>query len=312
MRRTRDEGRPGVTTPSVPRAAADERPSDGVRNLRTAATRLVWSLLVWGIFAFFILGPLLTVLAFSFTPAVFEGVRLSTLHWYQRLFSQPDLFQPLLRSFQVATIVVLIQLVIGTLVAYATVRRRIFAASALDALSNLTIALPSVVVGLALLSFYGPFGPIRALTDLFFGDPLSFTWTLWIVVFAHVLETFPYMVRTVATALQQLPPNLESAARSLGASRFTVFRTVVLPLLKPSLLAGGVLVFSRSVAEFGATIVVVSAVLRTAPIKIYAEAEAGNLELAAAYSVVLMLVSFSIYLVLRRRLLKDSDSRLME
>jgi molybdate transport system permease protein len=312
LRRRLAGGEPGVTTPSVPRPLRDERPPDGWRSARYLAGRILWTLLVWGVFAFFILGPLLTVVAFSLTPAVFEGVSLSTLHWYQRLFSQRELFQPLLRSFQVATIVVLIQLVIGTLVAYATVRRRIFAGAALDALSNLTIALPSVVVGLALLSFYGPFGPVRTLTELVFGDPWTFTWTLWIVVFAHVLETFPYMVRTVATALHQLPPNLESAARSLGASRFTVFRTIVLPLLKPSLLAGGVLVFSRSVAEFGATIVVVSAVLRTAPIKIYSEAEAGNLELAAAYSVVLMLVSFSVYLVLRRRLLKETDTSLVE
>ncbi|HLF16594.1 MAG TPA: ABC transporter permease subunit [Candidatus Thermoplasmatota archaeon] len=280
-------------------------------NLRAWATarkvtgRVVWTVVIWSLFAFFILGPLVTVFTFSLTPSIFEGVRPRTLEWYRQLFSEPNLYNPLLRSFEVAFIVVAVQLVLGTLVAYATVRRRVFGAQFLDAMSNLTIALPSVVVGLALLSFYGPFGPIQALGELMLGHPLAFTWTLWIVVFAHVLETFPYMVRTVGTALHQLPPNLESAARSLGAGHVRVFRTVVLPLLKPSLLSGGVLVFSRSIAEFGATIVVVSAVLRTAPIKIFSEAEAGSLELAAAYSVVLMAVSFAIYLILRRRLLRQ-------
>jgi sulfate transport system permease protein len=108
------------------------------------------------------------------------------------------------------------------------------------------------------------------------------------------------MVRTVGSVLAQVPKNLESAAHSLGAGRFTVFRTVLLPQIKQSLLAGSVLVFSRSIAEFGATIIVVSAVLRTAPIKIYSEAEAGRMELAAAYSVILMAVSLVIYLALRR------------
>jgi ABC-type Fe3+ transport system permease subunit len=277
-----------------------------LRKAGEVTTRAIWTTIVWFLFAFFILGPLLTVVVFSFTPAIFEGVRPTTLEWYRQVFSDAESFNPLLRSFEVAFIVVLVQLVLGTLVAYSTVRGRIYGATVLDALSNLTIALPSVVVGLAVLVFYGPYGAIVKLSDLVFGDPVSFTFTLWIVVFAHVLETFPYIVRTVGTALEQLPPNLESAARSLGAGRFTVFRTVVLPLLKPGLLAGGVLVFSRSIAEFGATIIVVSAVLRTAPPAIYTEVEAGRLELAAAYSVLLMLVSFGVYVLLRRRILKSA------
>jgi ABC-type spermidine/putrescine transport system permease subunit II len=231
---------------------------------------------------------------------VFEGVRPTTLQWYRRLFSEPALYYPLVRSFEVALLVVAVQLVLGTVVAYATVRRKVFGANLMDALSNLTIALPSVVIGLALLSFYGPFGPFHTLSAFVFSSPLALTWTLWIVVLAHVLETFPYMVRTVSSVLAQVPRNLESAAHSLGAGRFTVFRTVLLPQIKTSMLAGSVLVFSRSIAEFGATIIVVSAVLRTAPIKIYSEAEAGSLELAAAYSVVLMLVSLIVYLGLRR------------
>jgi sulfate transport system permease protein len=260
----------------------------------------VWTVVVWSLFLVVVLGPLLTVLLFSLTPSVFEGIRPTTLQWYRAIVSDPVLYYPLVRSFEIAFLVVACQLVFGTLLAYATVRRKVFGAALMDAMSNLTIALPSVVIGLALLAFYGPYGPFSSLSDFIFGDPLALTWTLWIVVFAHVLETFPYMVRTVSTVLAQVPPNLESAAHSLGAGRFTVFRTVLLPQLKQSLLAGSVLVFSRSIAEFGATIVVVSAVLRTAPIQIYSEEAAGSLELAAAYSVILMIVSLIIYLGLRR------------
>ncbi len=284
-------------------ATGDERPIR-VRHAGETVERAAWTLVVWLLFALFILGPLLTVLAFSLTSNVFQGVRPTTLQHYVDLFSNAQLYQPLVRSFEVALIVVAIQLVFGTLIAYSTVRGKIFGARTLDAMSNITIALPSVVVGLALLAFYGPFGPISAVAGAIFGNPLTLTWTLWILVFAHVLETFPYMVRSVTAGLQRMDPTLESAARSLGGSKWQVFRTITLPQLRPSLVAGSVLVLSRSIAEFGATIIVVSAVLRTAPVKIYSEAESGSIELAAAYSVVLMLVSFTTYLLMSRWLLK--------
>ena len=201
-------------------------------------------------------------------------------------------------------IVVLIQLALGTLIAYGTGRRRIYGARIMDTLSNITIALPSVVIGLALLAFYGPFGPINAFAEMAFSHPFSLTWTVWIVVGAHLLETFPYMVRSVGAVLHRMDPHLETAARTLGASRWLVFRTITFPQLRPGLVAGSVLTFSRSIAEFGATIIVVSAVLRTAPISIFSEAEGGSLELASAYSVVLMVVSYALYFIMSRWLLK--------
>lgn len=283
------------------RAAAPRRARDPQWGaLGANVGKSTWTVLVWSLFAIIVLGPLLTVLLFSLTPSVFEGIRPTTLQWYTAIATDPVLYYPLVRSFEIAFLVVACQLVFGTLVAFAIVRRKVFGPGLLDAMSNLTIALPSVVVGLALLSFYSPYGPFSALANLIYGSPVSLTFTLWIVVLAHVLETFPYMVRTVASVLAQVPKNLESAAHSLGAGRFTVFRTVLLPQIKHSMLAGSVLVFSRSLAEFGATIVVVSAALKTAPVQIYAQESAGNLELSAAYSVILMLASLVIYVSLRR------------
>lgn len=302
--------RPRKPAPPPPPAAApapttsSPAPTDEAKlawtDLWGNVSKSVWTVLVWGLFLLVVLGPLLTVLLFSLTPSVFEGIRPTTLQWYRAIVSDPVLYYPLVRSFEIAFLVVACQLVFGTLVAYATVRRKVFGPGVMDAMSNLTIALPSVVIGLALLAFYSPYGPFTALSDLIFANPLSLTFTMWIVVLAHVLETFPYMVRTVGSVLAQVPKNLESAAHSLGAGRFTVFRTVLLPQIKHSMLAGSVLVFSRSLAEFGATIVVVSAALKTAPTQIYAQESAGNLEIAAAYSVILMLASLLIYLALRR------------
>src|SRR5437879_1770913 len=178
--------------------------------------RTVWTVVVWFLFGLFVLGPLATVFAFSFTSSVLSGHGTFTLTWYAQLFTQPGLYGPLIRSFEIAVIVVVFQLMFGTIIAYSTVREKVFGARTLDTLSNITIAMPSVVVGLALLSFYGPFGPFAAITQFLFGNPLSLTWTLWILVFAHMIETVPYMVRSMAAVLAQLATYLDTAAHSLG------------------------------------------------------------------------------------------------
>lgn len=287
---------------------AKERSATTTSWPRATLERTGWTIVAWLLFLVLVLGPLLTVVLFSFTSSVFRGANAgTTLQWYAHLLSGPASYGPLIRSFEVALLVVLVQLVFGTFIAYASVRRRVFAAGALDAMSNITIAVPSVVVGLALLSFYGAYGPVSTLSSFLFQTPFSLTWTLAIVVLAHVLETFPYMVRSVTAGLLRIDPHLEGAARSLGASRWQVFRTITLPQLRPSLVAGSVLTLSRSIAEFGATIIVVSAVLRTAPVAIYSEAESGSLEQAAAYSVILMLVSFTAYVLMRRFVMRDEE-----
>src|SRR5581483_3984654 len=129
---------PAASVPAAP--AASSAPRRGPRakpgrrsDAARTAKRTGWTVIVWLLFAFFILGPLVTVFAFSLTPSIFQGVRPTTLHWYAQIWSSPQNWQPLLRSFEVATIVVAVQLVLGTLIAYSTVRRRIFGAQVMDA-----------------------------------------------------------------------------------------------------------------------------------------------------------------------------------
>src|SRR3989442_13016757 len=136
----------------------------------------LWTVVVWFLFGVFVRGPLGDGFAFSFTSSGLSGTGTFTLKWYGPLFSQPGLYGPLIRSFEIAVIVVVFQLMFGTIIAYSTVRAKVFGAKTLDTLSNITIAVPSVVVGLSLLSFYGPFGPFAPITQFLFRNPLSLQW----------------------------------------------------------------------------------------------------------------------------------------
>jgi molybdate transport system permease protein len=114
----------------------------------------------------------------------------------------------------------------------------------------------------------------------------------------------PFFVITLESGLRSMNTKLEDAARSLGASRFTVFRRVTLPLIAPSLLAGSVLTWSRAVGEFGATITFAGnlpGVTQTAPLAIYISQSSDNLDEAIALSLVLVVVSLAVMVGTRNR-----------
>src|SRR5437867_6933495 len=167
---------------------------------RTTLERTIWTVIVWFLFGLFVLGPLATVFAFSFTSSVLSGTGTFTLKWYGQLFSQPGLYGPLIRSFEIAVIVVVFQLMFGTIIAYSTVREKVFGAKTLDTLSNITIAVPSVVVGLSLLSFFGRVGPVGGLSQFLFRNPPSPPVALSMLLLRPLIQTLPYTVRPMAPA----------------------------------------------------------------------------------------------------------------
>ncbi len=110
----------------------------------------------------------------------------------------------------------------------------------LEALSNTSIIMPSVALGVSIGLFWG----VSGIPDFL------------LVLLAHLCITYPYMVATMVSALEDLPVELEEAGRTLGGTPFTVFRTIVLPVAKYSFLSGAILTFTRSVNETGATLAV--------------------------------------------------------
>ena len=139
-----------------------------------------------------------------------------------------------------------------------------------DAIVHLPLVLPPVVIGYALLVLFGRQGALGALLHDWLGVTLAFRWTG--AALAAAVMGFPLMVRAMRLSIEAVPPRLESAARTLGASRWRAFYSVTLPLALPGIAVGVLLAFARSLGEFGATITFVSNIpgeTQTLPLAIY-------------------------------------------
>ncbi|MDP6952216.1 MAG: molybdate ABC transporter permease subunit [Alphaproteobacteria bacterium] len=182
----------------------------------------------------------------------------------------PEEWQAIRLSLQVAFWSVGISLPLGILMAWLLARRRFPGKTLLDGIIHLPLVLPPVVVGYALLVLFGRKGALGAPLHDWFGITIAFTWQGAAV--AAAVMGFPLMVRAIRLSLETMDRGLEDAARTLGAGRFAVFRTVTLPLIAPGVLTGVILAFARSLGEFGATITFVSNIpgeTRTLPIALY-------------------------------------------
>jgi sulfate/thiosulfate transport system permease protein len=188
-----------------------------------------------------------------------------------------------------SAIVVLINAVAGTLIAWVLVRDEFPGKGFVNSLIDLPFALPTIVAGLTLLAFYGPDSPV--------GVNLAFTKVS--VVLALLFVTLPFVVRAVQPVLLELDTEMEEAAESLGAGKATVFRRIILPNLAPAILAGGGLAFARAVGEFGSLVLITGNIpfdTQAASVFIFAQVESDNPIGASAVSVVLLVIALVVLL----------------
>jgi molybdate transport system permease protein len=172
----------------------------------------------------------------------------------------------------------------------------------LRGLTTLPMVLPPVVGGIALLLAYGRRGIIGE--PLHSATGLSLPFTTAGVVVAESFVAMPFFVITAESGLRSMNIRLEDAARSLGASRLTVFRRVTLPIIWPALMAGAVLTWARALGEFGATITFAGnlpGVTQTTPLAIYISQSSNKMDEAIALSLILVLVSLVTMIFRRER-----------
>lgn len=188
---------------------------------------------------------------------------------------------------------------LGTPLAYLLARRRFPGAAAVEALVDLPIVLPPAVAGIALLMAFGRRGIVGQWLDQG-GITLGFTTAA--VVMAQIFVAAPFYVIAARGGFARVDREMEDAASDLGASPGRVFRTVTLPLIAPSLIAGAVLGWARALGEFGATIMFAGnfpGVTQTMPLAIYGRFGAGDMATALLLSVVLLVASLAVLLGVR-------------
>jgi sulfate transport system permease protein len=234
--------------------------------------------IVTGYLTLIVLIPMAAVLARS-TEGGWDG--------FWTAVSNPQAVAALKLTLVASLIVVAINVVAGTAIAWVLVRDNFRGKSVVNSVIDLPFALPTIVAGLTLLALYGDDSP--------FG--INAAYTRAGVLMALLFVTLPFVVRAVQPVLMELDQEMEEAAASLGARPLTIFRRVVLPNLRPGILAGSALAFARSIGEFG-SLVLISGNLpfktEVASVFIFSQVQSGNTTGAAAVSVVLLAIALVI------------------
>lgn len=237
-------------------------------------------MLTW--FSLLVLIPLAAVVVASTTDGL-TGV--------QETLQNPQTAHALRLTVVTSLIVTAVNVVMGTVIAWVLVRDRFPGKAILDVVIDVPFALPTIVAGLVLLSLYGPQSPL--------GVDVSNTQVAVFLALAFV--TVPFVVRTVQPVLEELESEVEEAAASLGATRGTTFRRVILPSLVPAIAAGAALSFARAISEYGSLVLLSGSLpLKTqvASVRILGYIEFGDRAAAATVATILLVVALVVIVLL--------------
>ena len=249
--------------------------------------------------------PAFIALLFLIFPviAIFVRAPWGTLG---RDLSTPEARDALRLSLETTLVSTAACVVLGVPLAWVLARTAFRGRSLVRALVTLPLVLPPVVGGIALLLALGRNGIVgKPLYDAF---GITFPFTTEGVILAQTFVALPFMVISVEGAFRASDPRYDEAAATLGASRWSTFRRVTLPLALPGIVAGSVLSWARALGEFGATVTFAGnfpGVTRTMPVQIYL-ARYEDTDSAIALSLVLIVVSVAVLALLRERWLSGA------
>ena len=205
--------------------------------------------------------------------------------------SAPDARAAFALTIACSLIVVVINAIFGTMLAWVLERDEFWGKRYVDAVIDLPFALPTIVAGLTLIALYGQRSPIG----------INIAYTRMAIVVALAFVTLPFVVRSVQPVLRELDRESEQAAMSLGASPFVTFRRVILPALVPAIASGCSLAFAKAVGEFGSVVLISGNIpLKTqvASVAIFGHLEPGDTAGATALAVCLLAISLGMLLLI--------------
>ena len=200
-----------------------------------------------------------------------------TLRHYTYVFNLDMARRALQNSFILAMLAATITMTLGAVVSYMSVKAKIKAAGVLDVVGTFPYAVPCTVIAIAMILAWSR-------------PPIMLYGTLWIMLAAYLVRYMPFSIRTTRAALQQIHSSLEEAARMSGAGWLQTMRHIVVPLIKPGLIAGWILVFMPAFRELTMSVLLWSQGNETIGVVIYNMQDAGNTQIAAAISSIVLLL----------------------
>lgn len=224
-----------------------------------------------------------------------------SLQNYAKFFSlkQSANLEALWTSVGISVISVVTCAIVGVTMAFLLERYDFPGRTMLTVLALVPMALPPLIGVLSFTFLYSESGIIPRTLKVWFGlEQVPFSLKgFWGVIMVHTFTMYTYFYMTASTAIKGLDPSLEEAAASLGAGRLTIWRRVILPMLTPALVAASLLVFMISMASYTAPLIF--GIERTMTMQIYLSRTNGNLDMAAAQSTVLSIVSIAFLMIMR-------------
>jgi putative spermidine/putrescine transport system permease protein len=240
-----------------------------------------------GLFALFMLAPLLVVVLVSFTDKGYIAMPFdgASLRWYRAILDAPDFIDAFWRSLGLAATAATLATLVAVPAGMAIAWHRFAGRDALLGLLLSPLMVPHVVLGIALLRFLTQIGGAG---------------TLWSLTIAHTVIVLPYVLRLVVAAATGFDRTITQAAQSLGASAWSVFRRIELPLIIPGVAGGWLIAFINSFDELTMSIFVASASTQTLPVKMYNHIAHTIDPLVASVSTVLIVLTLVLMMALDR------------
>jgi spermidine/putrescine transport system permease protein len=259
-------------------------PASAPRPLLPSGLRLLnWFLRGWTALVFvFLYVPIAVLVVFSFNSSrlniVWENF---TLDWYGKLLANAPLIKAAKNSLIVASATTVLSVIIGTAGAWLLHRYRFRFSRAIQTLVAIPMVMPEILIGISLLILF-----------VTVGLKLGFI----SVIIGHVTFSFPFVLVAVQARLQGLDPALEEAALDLGATPLKAFWLVIVPCLRPAIIAGGLMAFTLSMDELIVTVFVKSAASATLPVKVFDMARVGLNPMLNALSAIFIVATVAFVL----------------
>lgn len=209
---------------------------------------------------------------------------------------------PVLLSLRVSIISLVIVFILAIGIARWMSRARFKGKIAIETILMLPLVLPPTVVGFLLIVIFGNDSFIGELIDWVFKDTIIFTW--YAAVIASTVVAFPLMYQSAKTGFLNVDSDIENAASVDGANKFQVFMKITIPLSANALITGAILSFARALGEFGATLMIAGNIpgrTQTLPTAIYVALQSGNMTLAWAWVIAIIIISFTMLMFVRTK-----------